>query len=123
MLLLVLEELLRGCSGSVVEEDDLHEPAGTMPLLDRLRLHNRSRRYRRRRFLLLGLSALLSAMNLRAEMILAAPLLGAAFLLQRINELTNGKSMRANLALLLNNARLAARIARAWRTSELRKII
>lgn len=43
------------------------------------------------------------------------------FLLQRINELTNGKSMRANLALLLNNARLAARIARAWRTSERRK--
>ncbi|MCI0550788.1 MAG: pseudouridine-5'-phosphate glycosidase [Anaerolineae bacterium] len=43
------------------------------------------------------------------------------FLLQRINELTKGKSMRANLALLLNNARLAARIARAWRTSERRK--
>ena len=43
------------------------------------------------------------------------------FLLQRINELTKGKSMRANLALLLNNARLAARIARAWRTSEKRK--
>lgn len=35
------------------------------------------------------------------------------FLLQRINELTNGKSMKANLALLLNNARLAARIAGA----------
>lgn len=35
------------------------------------------------------------------------------FLLQRINELTAGRSMRANLALLLNNARLAARIARA----------
>ena len=33
------------------------------------------------------------------------------FLLQRINELTNGKSMQTNLALLLNNARLAARIA------------
>ena len=44
------------------------------------------------------------------------------FLLQRINELTKGKSMRANLALLLNNARLAARIARAWRTSERRKV-
>ncbi len=43
------------------------------------------------------------------------------FLLKRINELTKGKSMRANLALLLNNARLAARIARAWRTSEKRK--
>ncbi|MCC6298201.1 MAG: pseudouridine-5'-phosphate glycosidase [Anaerolineales bacterium] len=44
------------------------------------------------------------------------------FLLQRINELTKGKSMRANLALLLNNARLAAQIARAWRVSEKRKV-
>jgi len=35
------------------------------------------------------------------------------FLLKRVNELTDGKSMRANLALLLNNARLAAQIARA----------
>lgn len=35
------------------------------------------------------------------------------FLLQRINELTEGRSLRANLALLLNNARLAAQIARA----------
>ena len=43
------------------------------------------------------------------------------FLLQRLNELTNGKSMRANLSLLLNNARLAAQIARAWRTTERRK--
>jgi len=43
------------------------------------------------------------------------------FLLQRINELTNGKSMRANLSLLLNNARLAAQIARLWRTNEKRK--
>ena len=33
------------------------------------------------------------------------------FLLQRINELTGGKSMQSNLALLLNNARLAAQIA------------
>jgi pseudouridine-5'-phosphate glycosidase len=33
--------------------------------------------------------------------------------LKRVNEITNGKSMRANLALLLNNARLAARLARA----------
>jgi pseudouridine-5'-phosphate glycosidase len=33
------------------------------------------------------------------------------FLLGRINELTKGKSMQANLALLLNNARLAAQIA------------
>jgi pseudouridylate synthase len=35
------------------------------------------------------------------------------FLLNRVNELTGGKSMRANLALLLNNARLAAQISRA----------
>ena len=34
------------------------------------------------------------------------------FLLQRVNELTSGKSMRANLVFLLNNARLAAQIAR-----------
>ena len=33
------------------------------------------------------------------------------FLLSRISELTNGKSLRTNLALLLNNARLAAQIA------------
>lgn len=35
------------------------------------------------------------------------------FLLSRINELTKGKSLRTNLALLLNNARLAAKIAEA----------
>lgn len=35
------------------------------------------------------------------------------FLLQRVNELTDGKSMRANLSLLLGNARLAAQIAKA----------
>jgi len=34
------------------------------------------------------------------------------FLLQRINELTDGRSLQANLSLLLNNARLAAQIAR-----------
>ena len=34
------------------------------------------------------------------------------FLLGRINELTQGKSLHTNLALLLNNARLAAQIAR-----------
>jgi pseudouridine-5'-phosphate glycosidase len=34
------------------------------------------------------------------------------FLLQRVNELTQGRSMRANLAFLLNNARLAAQIAK-----------
>ncbi|HUF00678.1 MAG TPA: pseudouridine-5'-phosphate glycosidase [Anaerolineales bacterium] len=43
------------------------------------------------------------------------------FLLGRINELTNGKSIRANLALLLNNAHLAAQIAIAWRRNERRK--
>lgn len=44
------------------------------------------------------------------------------FLLARLNELTQGKSMRANLALLLNNARAGAKIARALRTSERRKV-
>jgi pseudouridylate synthase len=34
------------------------------------------------------------------------------FELQRINELTQGRSMRANLSLLLNNAKLAAQIAK-----------
>lgn len=40
------------------------------------------------------------------------------FLLQRISELTEGKSMRANLSLLLNNARLAAHVATALRSTE-----
>jgi pseudouridine-5'-phosphate glycosidase len=40
------------------------------------------------------------------------------FLLSRINELTEGKSMRANLSLLLNNARLAAQISCALYASE-----
>jgi len=44
------------------------------------------------------------------------------FLLNRINELSKGRSMRANLSLLLNNARLAAQIARALRHSERRKL-
>ena len=44
------------------------------------------------------------------------------FLLKRINELTKGKSMRANLSLLLNNAHLAARIARELRQSERRNL-
>ena len=44
------------------------------------------------------------------------------FLLQRINELTKGKSMHANLSLLLNNARLAAQIAGAMHASEKRKL-
>ncbi len=34
------------------------------------------------------------------------------FLLERVSELTEGESLRANLALLLNNARVAATIAR-----------
>ena len=44
------------------------------------------------------------------------------FLLNRISELTNGKSMRANLSLLLNNARLAAQIASTLRAIEKRKL-
>jgi pseudouridine-5'-phosphate glycosidase len=44
------------------------------------------------------------------------------FLLQRISALTQGKSMQANLALLLNNARLAAQIAKALRASERRRL-
>ena len=35
------------------------------------------------------------------------------FLLQRIFELTEGRSLASNIALVLNNARLAARIAAA----------
>ena len=38
------------------------------------------------------------------------------FLLKRISELTHGKSLRTNISLLLNNARLAAQIARALTT-------
>ena len=44
------------------------------------------------------------------------------FLLQRISDLTKGRSMRANLSLLLNNARLAAQIAHAWRSAERRRL-
>ena len=44
------------------------------------------------------------------------------FLLQRISELTHAKSMRTNLSLLLNNARLAAQIAQALHSSERRKL-
>lgn len=44
------------------------------------------------------------------------------YLLQRIAELSGGKSLRANLALLLNNARLAAQIARALYRRERRRI-
>ena len=38
------------------------------------------------------------------------------FLLQRVFELTDGKSLRANIALVLNNARLGAEIARHFVT-------
>ena len=38
------------------------------------------------------------------------------FLLSRVLELTGGRSLEANIALVLNNARLAARIARALAT-------
>jgi pseudouridine-5'-phosphate glycosidase len=45
------------------------------------------------------------------------------FLLKRVNELTKGKSLKANLALLLNNARLAAQISRALAGSGRQKAI
>jgi pseudouridine-5'-phosphate glycosidase len=45
------------------------------------------------------------------------------FLLSRISELTEGKSLRANLALLLNNARLAAQIAGEMSTGKRIKTI
>jgi pseudouridine-5'-phosphate glycosidase len=44
------------------------------------------------------------------------------FLLDYLSQLTKGKSMRANLALLLNNARLGAQIAKALRASERKRI-
>ncbi len=45
------------------------------------------------------------------------------FLLARLAELTGGESLRANLALLLNNARLAAQIACAFSLAEKQKSI
>jgi pseudouridine-5'-phosphate glycosidase len=45
------------------------------------------------------------------------------FLLSRISQLTGGKSMQANLSLLLNNARLAAQIATTFRLTEKRRQI
>jgi pseudouridine-5'-phosphate glycosidase len=39
------------------------------------------------------------------------------FLLARIRDLTRGESQRANVALVLNNARVAAKIARALSAS------
>ena len=44
------------------------------------------------------------------------------FLLQRLNELTNGRTLRSNLALLLNNARLAAQVAKALAMTKRRTI-
>jgi pseudouridine-5'-phosphate glycosidase len=45
------------------------------------------------------------------------------FLLQRIKELSDGRSMNANLALLLNNAHLAAQIARVLSAGQRRRNI
>jgi len=45
------------------------------------------------------------------------------FLLQRMNEITGGKSMKVNLALLLNNARLAAQIAKSLHANQRQKRI
>ena len=45
------------------------------------------------------------------------------FLLQRIGELTKGRSIRTNLALLLNNARLAAQIAKSIASMQRRKVL
>jgi len=44
------------------------------------------------------------------------------FLLQRLGALTQGKAVQANLSLLLNNARLAAQIAKAIRSFERRRV-
>lgn len=45
------------------------------------------------------------------------------FLLSHISELTEGKSLRANLALLLNNARLAAQIAVALYAGQKQRMV
>jgi pseudouridine-5'-phosphate glycosidase len=45
------------------------------------------------------------------------------FLLQRISELSSGRSVRTNLSLLLNNAHLAAQIAKSMAMAQRRKII
>ena len=44
------------------------------------------------------------------------------FLLEQISQLTKGKSMEANLSLLLNNARLEAQFASAYRAAERRRL-
>jgi pseudouridine-5'-phosphate glycosidase len=45
------------------------------------------------------------------------------YLLKRISELTNERSLRANLALLLNNARLAAQIAKAMISNQRQRML
>ena len=45
------------------------------------------------------------------------------FLLQRLIELTDGDTLRANLALLLNNGKLAGQIARAWSAGQQEKAL
>lgn len=45
------------------------------------------------------------------------------YLLQRINELSRGRSVRTNLSLLLNNARLGAQIARALAITQRRRFV
>jgi pseudouridine-5'-phosphate glycosidase len=45
------------------------------------------------------------------------------FLLTRMAELTGGKSLKANLALLLNNAKLAAQIAVSYKSMETQKAV
>jgi len=45
------------------------------------------------------------------------------FLLQQINEYSSGRSLRANLSLLLNNARLATLVAKAMVVNEKRKYV
>ena len=45
------------------------------------------------------------------------------FLLGRISELSSGRSVRTNLSLLLNNARLAAQIARSLAITQRRKYV
>jgi len=42
------------------------------------------------------------------------------FLLKRINQMTDGESLRANIALVKNNARVGASVARAWAALRIR---
>jgi pseudouridylate synthase len=45
------------------------------------------------------------------------------FLLERISELTHERSLRANLSLLINNARLAAQIAKAMVGNQRQRLV